>query len=203
MNENFKLLGRRVKFLRMEKGISQTDMAEMIGLSQTNLSNMESGRTATTIQNLFKMREVLGCKMSDFFIDFDSVPVEKEEAFIESTLAAERAVMITAFDGDRIIGSADLRSAGERLRVRHRCGMGITILREYWSVGLGSAMMEAVIDCAKALGYEQLELDVVASNRRALGLYLKYGFKVYGCHPNKIRYADGTYADDYMMYKTL
>lgn len=50
MNENFKLLGRRVKFLRMEKGISQTDMAEKIGLSQTNLSNMESGRTATTIQ---------------------------------------------------------------------------------------------------------------------------------------------------------
>ena len=64
----------------MEKGISQTDMAEAIGLSQTNLSNMESGRTATTIQNLFKMREVLGCKMSDFFIDFDGEAVAKEEA---------------------------------------------------------------------------------------------------------------------------
>ena len=80
MNENFKLLGRRVKFLRIEKGISQTDMAEAIGLSQTNLSNMESGRTATTIQNLFKMREVLGCKMSDFFVDFDGEAVAKEEA---------------------------------------------------------------------------------------------------------------------------
>ena len=80
INQNFKLLGRRVKFLRMEKGISQTDMAEAIGLSQTNLSNMESGRTATTIQNLFKMREVLNCKMSDFFVDFDSETIEKEEA---------------------------------------------------------------------------------------------------------------------------
>ena len=135
--------------------------------------------------------------------EFAAMPVEKEEAFIENTLAAEHAVMITAFDGDRIIGSADLRSAGNRIRVRHRCGMGITIRKEYWSVGLGSAIMEAVIDCARKLGYEQLELDVVAANRRALGLYLKYGFKVYGCHPTKIRYADGTYADDYMMYKTL
>ena len=80
MNENFKLLGRRVKFLRMEKGISQTDMAEMIGLSQTNLSNMESGRTTITTQNLFKMREVLGCKMSDFFTDFDDGVVVKEDA---------------------------------------------------------------------------------------------------------------------------
>ena len=64
----------------MEKGISQTHMAEMIGLSQTNLSNMESGRTAITIQNIFKMRKVLGCKMSDFFVDFDVEAVEKEEA---------------------------------------------------------------------------------------------------------------------------
>ena len=71
MEEKFKLLGRRVKFLRLDKGISQTKMAERIGLSQTNLSNMESGRTAITIQNLFKMREVLDCKMADFFVYFD------------------------------------------------------------------------------------------------------------------------------------
>ncbi|MBR5589541.1 MAG: helix-turn-helix transcriptional regulator [Phascolarctobacterium sp.] len=79
MQDEFKILGKRVKFLRMEKGISQTHMAEMIGLSQTNLSNMESGRTAITIQNLFKMREVLKCRMRDFFIDFDAEAVEKEE----------------------------------------------------------------------------------------------------------------------------
>lgn len=72
MDEKFKLLGRRVKFLRMEKGISQTKMAELLGLSQTNLSNMESGRTAITTQNLFKMSEILACKMSDFFVDFDN-----------------------------------------------------------------------------------------------------------------------------------
>ena len=71
MENEFKQLGRRVKFLRMEKGISQTDMAEAIGLSHTNLSNMESGRAAITIQNLFKIRKILGCKMADFFVDFD------------------------------------------------------------------------------------------------------------------------------------
>ena len=179
--------------------------ARSITLKDGRVCTLRSAEKGDAAEMLRYMVQVLG--ETPYLLsspeEFAAMPVEKEEAFIESTLAAERAVMITAFDGDRIIGSADLRSAGERLRVRHRCGMGITILREYWSVGLGSAMMEAVIDCAKALGYEQLELDVVASNRRALGLYLKYGFNVYGCHPNKIRYADGTYADDYMMYKTL
>ena len=37
---------------------------------------MESGRTAITTQNLFKMKGILNCKMADFFVDFD---VEAEE----------------------------------------------------------------------------------------------------------------------------
>ena len=92
MQEEFKILGKRVKFLRMEKGISQTHMADMIGLSQTNLSNMESGRTAITIQNIFKMRKVLGCKMSDFFVVFDAEAVEKEEA--KKAIGLEDALQI-------------------------------------------------------------------------------------------------------------
>ncbi|MBQ7759960.1 MAG: helix-turn-helix transcriptional regulator [Acidaminococcaceae bacterium] len=93
MEEKFKLLGRRVKFLRLDKGISQTKMAEQIGLSQTNLSNMESGRTAITIQNLFKMREVLDCKMADFFTEFDDAG-EETPAGMKKAISIEEAVQI-------------------------------------------------------------------------------------------------------------
>ena len=37
---------------------------------------MESGRTAITMQNIFKMREILGCKVADFFVDFDGEVVQ-------------------------------------------------------------------------------------------------------------------------------
>ena len=95
MNDKFKILGRRVKFLRMNKNISQTHMAEMIGLSQTNLSNMESGRTAITLQNIFKMREVLGCKIADFFVDFDDeVSEEHRSADTNNSIELEDAVKI-------------------------------------------------------------------------------------------------------------
>ena len=40
-------------------------------MSQTNLSNLETGRTAITLTNLFKIKKVLGCKMADFFVDID------------------------------------------------------------------------------------------------------------------------------------
>ena len=83
--EEFKILGRRVKCLRMDRGITQTKMAEMLGLSQTNLSNMESGRTAITTQNLFKMQGILNCKMADFFVDFDASAEEATNAKSEGT----------------------------------------------------------------------------------------------------------------------
>ena len=75
--DEIKVLSRRVKMLRLAYGVPQTKMAEAIGVSQTNLSNVESGRTALTVQNLFKIQKVLGCKMSDFFVDFDG---EAEQA---------------------------------------------------------------------------------------------------------------------------
>ena len=80
MQENFKVLGRRVKYMRMDRGISQTSMAEMLGLSQTNLSNMEGGRTAITTQNLFKMQEIMNCRMADFFVDFDEKIAQDDNA---------------------------------------------------------------------------------------------------------------------------
>ena len=84
--DELKELSRKVKMIRLAKGVSQTRMAEEIGVSKTNLSNMEAGRTAITIQNLFKIQKVLGCKMADFFVDFDVELEEKEEAKNSSKL---------------------------------------------------------------------------------------------------------------------
>ncbi len=97
MENEFKVLGRRVKCLRMAKGISQTKMAELLDLSQTNLSNMESGRTAITTQNLFKMRNILECRMADFFVDFDGEAEAaeiKEAAKEKQSIELEEAVQI-------------------------------------------------------------------------------------------------------------
>ena len=45
-------------------------------------------------------------------------------------------------------------------------------LREYWGIGIGSALTEACIKCAKEAGYIQLELNVVADNTRLI-FYIK------------------------------
>ena len=78
--DELKVLSHRVKMIRLNHGVSQTNMANAIGVSQTNLSNMEAGRTAITVQNLFKIQKVLGCKMKDFFVDFDGEAEETTDA---------------------------------------------------------------------------------------------------------------------------
>ena len=41
----------------------------------------------------------------------------------------------------------------------------------------------ACIECARAAGYVQLELNAVAENARALSMYEKAGFVEYGRNP--------------------
>ena len=94
MEENIKVLASKVKKLRIVKGVSQTKMAEEIGVSQTNLSNMEAGRTAITIQNLFKIQKVLNCKMADFFVDFDKEESVTNKQTATSGIELEDAVNI-------------------------------------------------------------------------------------------------------------
>ena len=64
-------------------------------------------------------------------------------------------------------------------------------------------MIEALLAIAKECGIEQVELEVVADNERAIALYKKLGFEVYGTMPRNMKYRDGTYADVYWMMKRL
>ena len=67
--------------------------------------------------------------------------------------------------------------------MKHRAELGISILKEYWGLGLGKALMQACIQCAKEAGYVQLELNAVAENERAIALYKSLGFEEFGRNP--------------------
>ena len=96
MENKLKMIGHRIKCLRMESNVSQSSMANKIGMSQTNLSNVESGRTAVTVQVLLKIHDVLGCKLADFFVDLDNDVEEaaKEEQGTKQSIELEEAVQI-------------------------------------------------------------------------------------------------------------
>lgn len=52
-------IGKRIAELRKERGMSQTQLAEAIGMAQPNLANIEAGRFSTTIDVLERIADAL------------------------------------------------------------------------------------------------------------------------------------------------
>ena len=134
--------------------------------------------------------------------EFDYTP-EEEAEILAKRRDDPRGVMLVAETDGRIVANAAITSHGSRQRFRHRAELGVSVLKEYWRQGIGSALMERLIGFAVQAGYEQIELTVETKNRRALGLYHQYGFTVYGTRPNGMKYPDGSYDNDYLMVRML
>lgn len=128
---------------------------------------------------------------------------EREQNFIRAKEQDERELMLLCFDADRHVGNCSVMAVSGLIRQAHRCGVAIALYREYCGRGIGRKMMEAALDRAKQMGYEQAELEVASSNQSAIRLYEKLGFKRYGVFPHNMKYKDGSYADCIWMMKEL
>ena len=115
--------------------------------------------------------------------DENSFDAEEESQFLREKTESENEIEIIAEIDGKMVGTAGIEAVGKKYKLRHRAEVGISILKEFWGIGLGRALMKACIDCAKEAGYKQLELNVVADNERAVSLYKSLGFKEFGRNP--------------------
>lgn len=119
--------------------------------------------------------------------DENSYNVEQESEFLKNkTRSADEIEIVAEVDG-KVVGTAGIERVGAKDKVRHRADFGISVDREYWGLGIGRALTRACVECARAAGYAQLELEVVAENERAVALYRSEGFVEYGLNPRGFR----------------
>lgn len=133
----------------------------------------------------FLLREASECGMT----------LAQEEEIIARKAESPREMLLGAFSGGELIGMAGLNAVGSQRRVCHRASIGVSLVRAHWGKGIGTAMMRALMEQAKAAGFEQIELEVVDNNERAAALYEKLGFKTVGRLQRAMKYSDGSYAD--------
>ena len=129
--------------------------------------------------------------------------VEDEVNFIENYSTEKGSIMITAFDGEELIGNASLSCVMERKKTFHRATFGIAILKKHWAQGLGRKILSELISFSKTAGYEFLELEVAANNISAVNLYKSLGFQVYGQRPCSLKLKNGEYYDELLMVLDL
>lgn len=123
---------------------------------------------------------------TDFLLtypDENSFNLEGQVEYIKNKADSNNEVEIAAFVDGKMAGTAGVDAVGSKFKLQHRAEFGIGILKEYWGLGIGSQLTLACIECAKKVGYEELDLDVVADNDRALAMYKKLGFTEYGRNP--------------------
>jgi transcriptional regulator with XRE-family HTH domain len=65
------LVGYHVKRIRMEKGLSQEDLAEKSGFTQQYISGLESGNRNPTIITIHEIAHALGKSHMDLIVPID------------------------------------------------------------------------------------------------------------------------------------
>lgn len=99
---------------------------------------------------------------------------------------------------EKVIGCAGLHISSSP-RMRHSGSIGIMVHRDYQNQGVGSALMNTLLDLADNwLMLVRVELGVYADNARAIHLYEKLGFKAEGIK-RKAAIRNGEYVDELMM----
>lgn len=129
--------------------------------------------------------------------------VAQEELYLQTMIDNPRTVMIAAYLEGEIVGVAGVHPVAPYEKYRHRSEYGISVLQAHWGQGIGFALTQGIIESAKLMGYEQVELEVVSENSAAVALYEKCGFKRYGTRPFSFKERDGSYASLDLMLMRL
>jgi len=126
---------------------------------------------------------------------------EQEYEFIKKVVKSENEMMITAWDNDKLISVCGFHGSSLQ-RLRHRVSMGISVIKDYHNLGLGSILMNEIVSNAKKYNKKILELDVRIDNEAAIRIYEKVGFVKEGIKKGAF-YVDGKYVDLLLMAKEL
>ena len=112
--------------------------------------------------------------------DFNISP-EKEAKFIDRFARSEKDLMLVA-ELDGIIVANAIVEREKIKRFSHRAEISLTVLKEYWGRGIGSRLMEMMLDFCKKSGVHSVSLYARADNFGAISLYKKFGFETVGVY---------------------
>ncbi|MEO1516895.1 MAG: GNAT family N-acetyltransferase [Bacteroidota bacterium] len=128
--------------------------------------------------------------------------LEKEERLIDRYAKSANSILLVAEQEGRLIGNIDL-TGSERGKMRHTGMIGMGIQERWRNQGLGSCLIQSVLDWAKdSSELEIVWLDVYDSNTLGCHLYQKMGFQVSGVIPGFFKEESG-YKDKIQMYKRI
>jgi len=79
MNELRQTIAERLKSARVDKGLTQDDVAERLGIVRSSYAHYETGRNMITVEHLIKLQDVLE-KPVNYFLGVKTAQLTVEES---------------------------------------------------------------------------------------------------------------------------
>lgn len=125
------------------------------------------------------------------------VPVELRRQIIQDYLEHDNFYVVGEANG-KIVAETKGWTDYKFSMVSHIGVLGMSISKEYRNQGLGTRMMEMMIEWARRRNLVRLELEVFSDNAPAIHLYEKFGFELEG-RKRKYVCKSGVYIDHLVM----
>ncbi len=129
----------------------------------------------------------------------DGLPytVDQEKVVLKNIQNAERDFMMGGLIGGNLVSIGNISSFSKE-RLKYKGELGISVLKKYWGVGVGSIMMEYLINLCKTKNFRKINLIVYENNKRAINLYKKFGFEIEGLLSRDV-YINSIFYSSYQM----
>ncbi len=122
----------------------------------------------------------------------------EEQEFLGKYRAADNQLYILGIIDNRIVSALNF-AGGRRPRFRHGGELGMSVHEQFWGRGIGSFMVDALLDWAKQTHIvTKINLRVRTDNQRAIELYERKGFVKEGTIRKEF-FMHGKYYDDHWM----
>jgi len=111
-------------------------------------------------------------------------------------------VMVAVDDDGEVLGWAALNPFNARAAYDHVVEFSIYVAREARGRGVGNALLAALIERARTIGFHKIVLAGFPFNERGLKLYERHGFRTVGTYHEQ-GMLDGKWVDVILMEKML
>ena len=133
---------------------------------------------------------------------FYEISAEEEEKIIKGFNESDNTLMLVVEMDGRLIANGTITRLSKK-KMCHRGNVAVSVLKEFWNLGIGKKLLICLEDYAKEWGLSQLELDYFSGNERGKILYEKIGFIKVGETPNAFILEDGTRYNNIKMVKGI
>lgn len=118
---------------------------------------------------------------------------------VESNLDSENSATLGAFIDNELVGVMTIAEEGAP-KLRHRVNLfAVYVTPKVRGKRVGTALLQEVVEYTKQMPHvEKINLTVVSTNKAAIKLYEKVGFKSFGLEHHAMKMND-TYVDEIYM----